>query len=189
MAKITDRQKLNILAKWDTGAYTKTELAKTYKVSESNIRKIIDNREPKNADIVEAQYSLEKFKKCEKSATENQAIDKVVKEKLKEYQDKEKLRENVFNSQLKVLEKINFALNNHKPMEKVGLGNGIQELKEVEYGSGDYKNFADAIDKVAVTLEVAPRHAPKQDINLTNAQQNIEAPVVIFQRIENKPNN
>lgn len=173
MAKLTDRQKNNILAKWHTGTYTKTELAKAYKVSESNIRKIVGNEQPKNADIVEAQYNLENFKKCEKSATEINAINTAVKEKLKEYQDKEKLRENVFNSQLKVLDKINFAMENHKPVQKVGVGNGMQELQEVEYGSSDYKNFAEAIDKAAVTLEVAPRHANSQvNIQNTNAQQN-----------------
>ena len=41
MAKITERQKSNIIAKWNTGEYTKVELAKYYKVSESAIRKVI----------------------------------------------------------------------------------------------------------------------------------------------------
>lgn len=44
MAKLTDRQKNNIIAKWNTGSYTKTQLAKFYKVDESTIRKVINGK-------------------------------------------------------------------------------------------------------------------------------------------------
>jgi uncharacterized LabA/DUF88 family protein len=41
MAKLSDRQKKNILAKWHTGEYSKTDLAKLYKVDESMVRKML----------------------------------------------------------------------------------------------------------------------------------------------------
>lgn len=41
MAKLSDRQKKNILAKWHTGEYSKSDLAKLYKVDESMIRKML----------------------------------------------------------------------------------------------------------------------------------------------------
>ena len=70
MAKLSDRQKNNIIAKWKTGQYTKIALAKTYKVDEKTIRKITENIEPKNADFVEATLMLEKAKKSELSPIE-----------------------------------------------------------------------------------------------------------------------
>jgi len=42
----------------------------------------------------------------------------------------------------------------------------------VGHGAKDHKDFADAIDKIAVTTGAAERHAPKTEINNTNAQQN-----------------
>ena len=63
MAKLTDRQKVNIQSKWDTGNYTKSELAKQYRVDEKTIRKIVGTDDPKNVDIVKAQTELEFLKK------------------------------------------------------------------------------------------------------------------------------
>jgi len=51
VAKLTDRQKNNILAKWNTGSYTKTQLAKTYKVSEKIIRNLVGNTKTKKGNI------------------------------------------------------------------------------------------------------------------------------------------
>jgi len=48
---------------------------------------------------------------------------------------------------------------------------------DVELDAGDLKNLAEAIDKSSITLGVNARHAPKQDINLTNAiQNNVDTP-------------
>lgn len=78
----------------------------------------------------------------------------------------------VFNTTEKLLKKIDYAIDNHKPLEKVNRGDGIQDLIPVEYGASDYKNFAEAIDKASVTLGVNQRHANSQvNINNTNAQQ------------------
>ena len=177
MAKLTDRQKLNIVAKWNTGNYTKTELAKQYKVNEKVIRELVGKEKPINAEIVEAQTKLELFKKSEKSPTEIQAINNAVAENLKVYQDKEKLRKNVFEAQLEVLAEVRNAIKNKRPVEKLNTGGGTQELVEVEYGSSDYKNFAETIDKIGITLEVAPRHANIK-IDNTNANQ-VTAPTQI----------
>lgn len=43
----------------------------------------------------------------------------------------------------------------------------IVEPVEVAHGSSDHKAHADAIDKLAITLGVADRHAPKGDINVS----------------------
>ena len=70
MAKLKDRQRKNIKAKWNTGQYTKTQLAKTYKVDEKVIRNLVGKENPKNADIVEASVMLEGDKKALKNPIE-----------------------------------------------------------------------------------------------------------------------
>lgn len=95
------------------------------------------------------------------------------------YQDKEKLRKNVFEAQLEVLAEVRNAIKNKRPVEKLNTGGGTQELVEVEYGSSDYKNFAETIDKIGITLEVAPRHANTTINNTNENQQNNEIIVEI----------
>ncbi|MCK9532616.1 MAG: hypothetical protein M0R77_19180 [Gammaproteobacteria bacterium] len=48
----------------------------------------------------------------------------------------------------------------------------VIELVEVPLNANDYKTLDEGIDKNAITLEVAPRHAPKIEVTNTNAQQN-----------------
>ncbi len=103
MAKISDRQKSNIIAKWDTGEYTKTSLAKLYKTSESNIRKIVGKEEPRNSHLVEAGVMLETLKKCENNANEIQAIDSAIKQRLKIDFDKDNLKVKIYETQVKAI--------------------------------------------------------------------------------------
>lgn len=63
-------------------------------------------------------------------------------------------------------------LQNNKKLEKRGIGDGVQVFEEVGLGADDFKQCQDTIDKASITLKVNERHAPKQDINLTNALQN-----------------
>ena len=64
-------------------------------------------------------------------------------------------------------------LQSNKKLEKRSIGDGVQVFEEVGLGADDFKQCQDTIDKASLTLKVNERHAPKQDINLTNAQQNI----------------
>lgn len=77
----------------------------------------------------------------------------------------------VMNASQLLITKVIDKLNDGTKLEKVAVGNGIQQLETVGLGSSDYKNYADTIDKASVTMGVNERHAPKQNINL--AQQNI----------------
>lgn len=52
----------------------------------------------------------------------------------------------------------------------------------------DLKILAEANDRIAITLKVADRHAPKTEIVNTNAQQNNESKTIVFQRISKKDN-
>jgi transcriptional regulator with XRE-family HTH domain len=46
------------------------------------------------------------------------------------------------------------------------------EILEITENAKDLKDLVDAVDKAAITLKVADRHAPKVEVNNTNAQQN-----------------
>lgn len=188
MAKLSSQQKKNIQAKWDTGNYSKTELAKKYKISEGAVRKIVGIEEPKNADIVKVQTELELFKKCEKSTNEISAINHAVKENLKEHMNKDKLRDNVFETGLEIVKGIKALIKKGKAQKPTtaNTGDGIIESNIIEFNlqAIDYKNAAEGLDKVAVTLEVVPRCSAQN--NLTLNQQN-NTKVIGFEEIETIP--
>jgi len=187
MAKITERQKSNIIAKWDTGEYTKVELAKAYKTSESNIRKIVGKKEPKNAHIVEAGVMLETLKKCDKSANEIQAIDNAIQQRLKIEFDKDNLKVKIYETQTKAIDKIKALLEDGKYKKPIKMKNGdfdVIEHHEVDLTSTDYKNCIEAVDKASVTLGVNERFSQSQtQINNTNANQtNVEVKRVTIKK-------
>ena len=90
----TDRQKDNILAKWNTGQYSKSELARKYKISEAYVRKLIKGKPPKYKELVEVSSAIEVLKKCETNSTELKAIDIEVKKKVDTTQIDNELIEN-----------------------------------------------------------------------------------------------
>ena len=59
-----------------------------------------------------------------------------------------------------------------KPLKKTPI------VIDMELSPIDLKTLDDGIDRNAITLELAPRHAPKTDIALTNAQQNNEQTII-----------
>lgn len=175
MAKITDRQKSNIIAKWDTGEYTKTQLSKQYKTSESNIRKIVGKEEPRNAHLVEAGVMLETLKKCDKSANEIQAIDNAIEQRLKIEFDKDNLKVKIYETQVKAIDKINKLLEEGRYKKPIKVKNGDYEVIEQcehDLTSSDYKNCVEAIDRASVTLGVNERHSSSSqvEVNQNNSQ-------------------
>lgn len=63
-------------------------------------------------------------------------------------------------------------LKNNTKLEKIGVGQGLQELVEVGLASDDFKQCQDAIDKASITLGVNQRHANAPILNNQNLQQN-----------------
>ena len=162
MAKLTERQKNNILAKWHTGQFTKMELAKLYKVDETTIRRITDKQEPKNADIVKVGVALEIAKKAEKTPTEtaeiNKAIAKIV--------DETTINDEIASENRKILKEFQ---------------NKIKQGLE----AGDYENPVDINIGVKTIGEIEKVVRPPKPtvIQNTNAQQNNENNVIEFKRL------
>jgi len=147
MARLTDEQRELILADWHTGQYSHSTLGKKYNTSHVTIGKIVKDIEPKHAEKVTAQIAIN-TELAEASYNEVTAIETIVKEKTKHLQ--------FIN---------NLTLKNLQVM-----GKKIDE----DLTMIDHKAVQDTIDKAAITLKVADRHSPKQDINIqnTNATQN-----------------
>ena len=156
MAKLSDRQKKNIIALYKTGEYNKTQLAKKYKVDEKTIRNITENAEPSNADIVEAGVNYEVLKKSVKSPTEIKAIEKVV-------DDKTKHLEFFKNATLK---------NASVMMKKVDGEMAIHEHKAVQ----------ETLDKGMISMGLADRHAPRMEVTNNTGVQVNDKRVVIARR-------
>lgn len=172
MAKLSDRQKNNIIAKWKTGQYTKSALAKTYKVDEKTIRNITENIEPKNADFVEATLMLEKVKKSELSPIEITEIDKAVKYRLEKEFSEDNKRVRIYDTSFKILDAIDGILKKGKVEEKVSVGDGVQQFEERYINANDTEKLANAVDKLSITTNINQRHSSTQ-INLNN-QNNIQ---------------
>lgn len=185
MAKLSDRQKSNIRAKFKTGQYGKADLAKSYKVDEKTIRNICKGIEPDNAHIVEAQLIIEREKKSGKSPAEVTAIDQAVKYRLEQEFNDDNNRVRVYDVTSKILDKVaNIIESGHVvKLEKETTLEGLTVRKEIKHPlkPSDLGSVMNTVDKASITLNVNPRHAPKAEINNnnTNGQQtNITAPEI-----------
>lgn len=180
MAKLTDRQRSNIIAKWNTGQYTKTALAKTYKVTEKVIRELVGKEEPINSHIVEAQLLIESIKKSEKSPIEIQAINQAVQHRLKEQYADDNKRVKIYDLTDKLLDKVSEFLEKGKKQVIVKTkifsdGKPIEEeitAFDIDLDASDYKNIQDTIDKASITNNTNDRHAKSGDVNV-NTQTNV----------------
>lgn len=159
MAKLSDRQKNNILAKWHTGQYAKTELAKVYKVDEKTIRDIVDKQKPRNAEIVEVGAKLEILKKSEKTPIETAEINKAIIKRVAELSIADEIKQEVLSGTL---------LNIKSVKKKI-------ELEEIE-DMQDHRHAQEIFDKALITSGKAPRHA-SQNIQV-NTQNNIQTKVL-----------
>ena len=174
MAKLTDRQRVNIIAKWNTGQYTKTALAKTYKVTEKVIRELVGKDEPTNSHIVEAQLLIESVKKSEKSPIEIQAINQAVQYRLKEQYADDNKRVKIYDLTDKVLNLLDRKMDKGtkqivmkvKEFSKDGGSSESLEVIDVELDTSDLKNIQDTIDKASVTNNTNDRHAKNGDVNV-----------------------
>jgi len=156
MARLTDEQRELVLADFHTGHYTQRDLAAKYNTSHVTIGKITKGKLPKHTDKVTKKVSLVK-ELSEVSYQEVKAIDEVVDKKTKYL--------NLINGNA---EKLAGKLNTM--IDQIDTPN-------------DALTIANANDKLAITLKVADRHAPKIDVQ--QLTQNNNTPTVV-QIVEDK---
>ena len=142
MARLTPGQRELILADYHTGHYTQRELAKKYEVSTRTINNLVKGLEPKHEDKVNAMVAVAR-ELSKESTTEVNAVNTIVNKKI----DRENL---IFGNAEKLANKL-FTM-----IDQIDTPN-------------DALTIANANDKLAVTLKVADRHAPKIDITQQTA--------------------
>ncbi len=146
MAKLTDKIRERILADFNIGK-SQNWLANEYELSPATINKICKGLTPKYKDKVNAIVSI-KSELSQESEYQSECFDKEVNEKLKN-------KNLVYGVTQKALKKA------HDLLDEIDNANDLKAIVELS-------------DRASITLKVNERHAPKQDINLTNAQQNNE---------------
>ena len=170
MAKLSDYDKKLLIADYHTNKYSQRELAKKYDTSIGTVNNLTKEITPQNEHLVNAQVAIISAKAIlpveHLNAILNTAQDEIYNKGL------------VTNaSQLNLIRTTQYLANNKK-LEKISVGDGIQQFEEVGLGADDFKQCQEAIDKASITLKVNERHAPKTDIALTNAQQNNEQTII-----------
>ena len=176
MAKITDRKRNNIVAKWKTGVYTQRELAKTYNVDVATINKIVKEIPKENADLVEAGVVFENAKKSTKSQQEISEINKAIEYRLKKEFSEDNKRVKVYDLSYKLIDVVEDLLKNKKVKEKINVGIGIQEFQERDLNTSDVKNISDTISQIGKTLSVVDNK--ETVINNANVQENKNLEIV-----------
>jgi hypothetical protein len=132
LAKLTNKLKERIIADWKTGHYSQNKLAKNYHLSPATINKLCKYIEQDNCELVNSQTRINS-ELATKSKYEIESIDKAVDEKTKH---------------LLLINSLTIK-NLSKMGDKIGDGTTILEHKAVQ----------ETIDKGAITLGVAQRHA------------------------------
>lgn len=183
MAKLSQVQKNNIIAKWNTGQYTKVQIAKAYKVTEKVIRELVGKEPPSNADIVEAGVFFEKAKNSDKSTSEINAIEQAIKYRLEQEYTTDKNRIKVYDITTDILNGVQELIKGKKAKKIVseGHGKGLSTSREMEIDlqAIDYKTAMDTVDKASITLGVNERFNSKVEVNNANVQENKTIQIVV----------
>ncbi len=143
MARLKDSEKELLLADYHTGQFTQRELAKKYEVSTATVNKMTKGLEPKHEHKVNTIATVT-AELLEESEQEVNAVFTAIDEKTK-----------------------HIKLINDNATKLAGKINTMADQIDQPQ---DMKHLVDANDKLAITLKVADRHAPKGDINVQNNQ-------------------
>ena len=144
-----------IIADWKAGTFkTYYSIAKYYGISDTTARKILLGITAENAHVVEAGLTFESAKKTVVTAVELNAVENRIKNTIK-----------VEQAVHLVIGGVTGYLEGGKAQKVItaNMGDGVVEANVVEYDlqAEHYEKAMNAIDKAAITLGVAERHAPK----------------------------
>lgn len=142
MARLTDEDREQILADFNIGK-SQNELARKYKCSTATINKLCKGLVPKYKDKVNAVATI-KSELANESEYQSECFDAEVNEKTK-----------------------HLKLINDNATKLAGKLSTMADQIDTPI---DLKTLVDANDKLAITLKVADRHAPKIDITQQQVQ-------------------
>lgn len=78
----------------------------------------------------------------------------------------------IFNATELLIKKATSIITKNQVIDKINIGDGVQNFEPRELNTTDLKNLSDTIDKASITLGVNQRHASSAVINNANVQQN-----------------
>jgi len=147
MAKIlSDKEKSLIIADYKTGQYSQRELAKKHNVSIGTVNKLTKDIETSNEHIVNAQKSV----LIANATLPNDEMNAIMNAATNKFR-----REGLINNNAELI------------------ASKIPTMLEQIDSPSDLKTLAEANDRLAITLKVAERHAPKSDTNVAIQNNNL----------------
>lgn len=173
MPRLSDSEKKLVIADFKTGRYSQRELADRHNISVGTVNNLTKGLTADNEHLVNAQISL----LTARAILPPEQLNAILNAAQEEIYNKQLVTNATQLNLIRMTEHISV----NKKLEKISVGDGVQQFEEVGLGSSDYLNIQNAIDKASLTLGVNQRHAPKSDVNLTNAQQNV-TPTIILKR-------
>lgn len=165
MAKLTNKDEANLIADWKTGRFSQRDLASKYNCSKGKVSQLTNGVEKnQNGHLVDAQIAILSAKSLlsdeEMTAIINTAQNEAFSKGL------------IYNAtQMNLVRTMEYLKKNTK-LEKVNVGDGVQNFEPVALGADDFKHCQDTIDKASITLGINQRHS-NQNINV-NTQNNIQ---------------
>ena len=152
MAKLTPQDEINLVSDWKTGRYSQRDLASKYNCSKGKVSQLTEGIEKaKNDQAVKAQITILTAKALlsdeEMTAIMTAAQNEVFNKGL------------ITNAtQLNLVRTMEYLSKNQK-LEKINVGDGVQNFEPVGLGADEFKYCQDTIDKASITLGINPRHA------------------------------
>lgn len=169
MAKINQETKKLIIADYLTGKFSQRELSKKFNISLGAINNLTKHLTPENERLVEAQISILTAQQTLSSEQMNAVMNAA--------RDEAYNRGLIFNATQKNLNRVIDMLDKNTKLEKINVGEGVQNFEPVELNANDYKALQDMIDKASLTLGVNQRGVTTQ-INNANVQKD-ETKIII----------
>ena len=173
MARLTDKQRDMIISDFNIGV-SQNQLALKYECSPATINKLCKGLEPKYKDKVNTVVSI-KSELSKESEYQSECFDKEVNDKLRR-------KGLVFNATEKLLKKASQMIDKNSVVDKINVGDGVQNFEPRELNTSDFKNLIDTIDKASITLGINPRHANTNiKVDNNNLQQNNTQKTILVQ--------
>ena len=151
MAKLTEHDKKLLIADYHTNKYSQRELAKKYNVSLGTVSNLTKEISPQNEHIVNAQITI----LTAKAILPVEHLNAILNTAQEEIYNKNLITN---ATQLNLVRTMEYLSKNQK-LEKINVGDGVQNFEPVGLGADDFKYCQDTIDKASITLGINPRHA------------------------------
>jgi predicted DNA-binding protein YlxM (UPF0122 family) len=167
----------------------KWDKAKEYFEAGLSLTEIVDRTEISKSQISKKATKENWQKGNEKKQLISQAVEVAIKkETLKEtalevhnelVNDELRRKNLIFNATELLIKKATNIITKNQVIDKINVGDGVQNFEPRELNTTDLKNLSDTIDKASITLGVNQRHASSAVINNANVQQEVNNKMIV----------